>query len=145
MKQKLLSQNAISKFLVLSCFLLFNASFGATFYSRTTGSWNSPSTWAATHGGAALTGTAVEGTNFPGPNDVVYITGSHTIGITIPNARCQSLYLGSTTNIMASAHVGVIQMGGTFVSGTFNLTISGDLTVMTSNASTASKIGRAHV
>ncbi|TAE64024.1 MAG: hypothetical protein EAY77_03675 [Flavobacteriia bacterium] len=94
MKQKLLFKNAMSKLLVLSCFLLFNASFGANFFSRATGNWNTNTTWAATQGGAALAAGSVEGTNFPGPNDVVYITGSHIISINIPLARCQNLFFG---------------------------------------------------
>ncbi|MEY4835581.1 MAG: hypothetical protein RI980_1696 [Bacteroidota bacterium] len=144
MKQKLLFKNAMSKLLVLSCFLLFNASFGANFFSRATGNWNTNTTWAATQGGAALAAGSVEGTNFPGPNDVVYITGSHIISINIPLARCQNLFLGSTTaSIMNSSHIGQINLGGTATSGTFNLEISGNLTVLTSAVATSTVTTRA--
>ncbi|WP_288982498.1 T9SS type A sorting domain-containing protein [uncultured Flavobacterium sp.] len=138
MKQKLLSQNAISKFLVLSCFLLFNASFGATFYSKANGNWNAPATWSLTDNGTALTGTALEGTNYPGPNDIVYIRANHTITINIPLARCSSLTFGSTVIAQnALSHAANIVLGNV-TSGTFNLEISGNLTVLTSNSATAS-------
>lgn len=145
MKQQLLFKNAMSKLLVLSCFLLFNLSFGQrTFYSRASGNWNTPATWAYTQGGAALTGTPSEGTNFPGPTDAVYITGSHIISINISLARCKNLFFGSTTaTVMNTGHIGQINFGGTTAtSGTFDLTISENLTVLTSAVATATPVAR---
>lgn len=133
MKQKLLSQNAMSKLLVLSCFLLFNSAFGADFYLRKTGSWVAAdaTTWSAAQTG----GTFYPAGSSPQAGDNVYIMGSFILNINTPNAQCTNLYLGSATlSLMAIAHTGQINLGGASTSGTFNLTISGNLEVLTSNA-----------
>lgn len=136
MKQKLLFTNVISKLLVLACFLLCNTAFSANFFSKVSGNWNAPGTWSSTDNGIALSGTAVEGTNYPGPNDIVYIRANHTITINISLARCASLTFGSTTVAQnALAHTANIVLGNA-TSGTFSLTITGNLTVLTSNTAT---------
>lgn len=153
MKQQLLFKNAMSKLLVLSCFLLFNLSFGQgrIFYSRATGNWNSNNTWSTTLiassglGSTAVPAGSVEGTNFPGPDDTVYITGNHTININISNARCKNLFVGSTSGGTGGTvypavvtYTGQINFGGAATSGNFGLKITENLTVLTSNLATAS-------
>lgn len=144
MKQKLLSQNAMLKFLVLGCFLFLNSSFGTTFYSRVSGNWNAPATWSTSVSATTGLGGGA-GTAFPGSGDIVYITGNHIISINITNASCASLFVGSTSGGTGGTvypavvtYTGQINFGGAATSGNFGLNITGNLTVLTSNLATAS-------
>lgn len=137
MKQKLLFTNVISKLLVLACFLLCNTAFGADYYLRKTGNWVAAD--ALTWNNAQTGGTFYPSGSSPQSGDTVYIMGSYILSINTPNAQCANLYLGSaTTSLMATAHTGQINLGGAQTSGTFNLTISGNLAVLTSNTATTS-------
>jgi hypothetical protein len=73
-----------------------DASFGAPlkFYSIANSAWNLNTTWSYTSGGAAVPAGAVEGTNFPGPNSIVFIENNHTVNLTA-NQRCASLQIQS--------------------------------------------------
>ena len=139
MKQQLLFKNAMSKLLVLSCFLLFNSAFGADYYLRSgSGNWKSTVTnvsgsWYTAASGGSAYGVGSE----PTENDNVYIiTG--TLTINVPNARCANLYFGVTAAPTA-AQTGNIVFTGT--SNSCTLTVGGNLVVNTTATNTGTTDG----
>lgn len=134
MKQKLLSQNAMSKLLVLSCFLLFNTSFGADYFLRA-GSGNWVSTTNAASGGwwpTASGGTAYPVGSYPSAGDNVFIMASGaTLTINTANAACNNItfFQGLASSATTTAQVNGLVLTG--VSGICNLTVNGNFTVTT--------------
>src|SRR5664280_651655 len=91
-----ISDWAVSTNYIDADFTAGDASFGAPlkFYSIASTAWNLNTTWSYTSGGAAVPAGAVEGTNFPGPNSIVFIENSHTVNLTA-DQRCASLQIQS--------------------------------------------------
>lgn len=138
MKQKLLSQNAMSKLLVLACFLFFNSSFGADFYLRSgSGNWVSTTTSTGAWFSTASGGSALPVGSFPQAGDNVFIMGANTtLTINTANAVCNNItffqglassgaVVGQTNNLILT---GVSNVCNLTVNGSFNV-----LTVATAN------------
>lgn len=134
MKQQLLFKNAMSKLLVLSCFLYFNTAFGADYYLRA-GSGNWVSTTNAASGGwwpTASGGTAYAVGSFPQAGDNVFIMASGaTLTINTANAACNNItfFQGLTSTATAAAQVNGLILTG--VSNVCNLTVNGSFNVLT--------------
>ena len=141
MKQKLLSQNAMSKLLVLSCFLLFNTAFGADFYLRSgSGNWVSTTTGPGAWFAAASGGTALPVGSFPQAGDNVFIMASGaTLTINTANAACNNItfFQGLASGATVASQVNGLVLTG--ASDVCNLTINGSfnvITVATANTTT---------
>jgi fibronectin-binding autotransporter adhesin len=89
-----------------------SGAFGAitSFYSRTTGNWETNTTWSTTgYNGAAVPAGTVAGTNFPGPGNPVFIGSAgnkvyHTVNVTANTAKSGSLVIdrGSTLDVAST-------------------------------------------
>jgi len=81
-----------------------------SFYSRTTGNWETNTTWSTTgYNGAAVPTGTVAGTNFPGPGNPVFIGSAgnrvyHTVNVTANTAKSGSLVIdrGSTLDVAST-------------------------------------------
>ncbi len=102
-------------------FLNFFSLKAATYYSRQNGNWNANATWSTVAcGGAAAAG-------FPGAADNVIICAGHTVNVNV-NSSCASLtmYCGAVV--------------GSGLTGTFLLTLGGDVTVTDANTGTSAAV-----
>lgn len=131
MKQQLLFKNAMSKLLVLSCFLFLNSSFGAEYYLRKSGNWvaSDALTWSS-----LATGTTswYPSGSFPQASDNVYIvTSGHVLTINTANAACNNLsfFQGLTSAATTAAQVNGLVLTG--ISNVCNLTVNGNIIVNT--------------
>jgi hypothetical protein len=133
MKQQLLFKNAMSKLLVLSCFLLFNSAFGADFYLRSgSGNWVSTTTGAGAWYAAASGGSALPVGTTPGAGDNVFIMGaSTTLTINTANAACNNItfFQGLTSTVSVTTQTNNLILTG--VSNVCNLTVNGSFNVLT--------------
>ena len=105
------------KIVIISLLFLFlNAikTEAATYYSITSGNWNSNTTWSTTSGGTAV-GAGV----FPVTGDVVNIERGCTVTITA-NAACTTLSFTNATNSSSTLTI----------SGTNSLSVSGTFTMI---------------
>jgi uncharacterized repeat protein (TIGR01451 family)/gliding motility-associated-like protein len=89
---------------------VFGLSNAATYYSRTTGNWNSNTTWSLTSGGSAV-GAGI----YPVAGDAVIIEGGFNVTLTT-NAACSSI---TYTTVTATS----------LTLGTFQLDVSGAITI----------------
>lgn len=103
-------------FIFLLTFLCFK-SFSATYYSKSNGNWNSPSTWST----VSCTGAAAA--IIPGPFDNVIICSGRTVTMNGNPASCLSLTVNGTANWSATftTNVGaggvILNNGGTLSGG----------------------------
>ncbi len=110
----------IGSMFVLSLFIGSAPASAASRYSVANGNWNSTATWSATSGGAP-------GASVPVAGDTVTIEGARTVTLTA-NAACASI------TFVASA------TGNTLNLGTFQLDVSGAITIPRSAAVPANLI-----
>lgn len=121
-KRLLLSLKKIGLRLALLIAMLVMAVtvWGATYYSRVSGNWNSNTTWSLTSGGIAV-GAGI----YPATGDIVYIEGGDNVTVNINNAACASAQIGSTSSGGGNGTL-------TFNSGSI-LDVSGSVTLGNSN------------
>lgn len=93
---------------LLALFGLGQNAWAATYYSKATGNWTTPGSWALTSGGTALT------SGYPVAGDDVIIDAAVTITLDA-NVVVESIY----------------STAGTITTGTSSLTTTGDLTIAT--------------
>lgn len=122
--------------LIFAC----SKSFSATYYSRSNGNWNTPSTWSTVSCGGPASST------IPGPLDNVIICGARTVTMNGNPASCLTLTVNGTASWTSAftTNVGaggvIINNGGTLSGGAIGILNSATLSISSGATTTIAGI-----